>query len=1700
MTASKVTRKSAKLNHARKPAKSAGIAASSLLLSGLLMAYGAGVAGAAPLTISYQDDWFKAPAGSDVAFQAADNAIFTTGGAGLFFSHSLGQTGTLTLGDVSFLGTKTDFMKTSELNINGVLNTGNVTVDNGGTINVLAGAALSTDEAAPVVGAGTLNIGKNLVLGGASAGTLNSAGVLNVTGTTTLNGTTTTTNPGILNITAGTATFTGATNLGTGADADGNNAINISGGEAIFTGALNIGNNSNTNKGKGTFTMSGGTASANAITLDGANGSLLVGNTANTAPISMTVNGLLKTTNDGTIVVDGNSAINTATLIFGETAKLNLDAATAITVNADGVLDLGSRNVTTALATDNIILGSEIGTGNTGAGGITFAGGTIKTTGSFVSTNAGDITFTNTNTGNDLHANIEAAAMSINNGSNKLIIDKGMSVNLSNATAYLNAASVELTQGTLIVTGDLSLNNGAANKFDLINAKTSTANTTVESQAGNASHVITTGNAYAGGAVIIGNGGIGDTGGSLTVATLDTTYNKLGGTNAAAGQNVTVTGANSTLKLTKDTGIVLNLGNTTNKLSVAAGGILEVAGDMTISDLAKDSGNTAANFKSNRFAQNDSAANVLFSDTNSTLAVTGTLTVDGTELKLGTADTDTFGGNLTAGALKVGTAGDKGLSFIAGAGTLTLTGLAIPEEGIAPKFLEATGPVAVANGTLVLGKNGQDTTIGGTYANKITVANPGALTLLGGKFDILGDPAKKDGITTSGSAAVKIGDGTVAMAGHGQLTGGLTHSSTGNITVDLKDNTSSYTIDNLTMSGVGGDLVMTSGTLNVTDMVLSNTGKIAMTNGTLNVGTLDSTNAAVSASTVAAGTLNVDSLNIGAADTFTLSGTGTMKIGSFAGAGSPASHIDVGAAGTTLDLSNMNITDFSAMSSGAVKSVAGFDGKITVVAGTVKTTGTASYKGAALTLDTTGTASAALFKGDLIAGVLDVKNAAGTAAEAVTVATGTELGLYGNETEFLNASKATVTGDLVLGFHLDEATEKYDPATGLFGTLTLAEVRAERAKTLGGTSSANVVLNGGNLDVSTTLFKFHNATNDATISTDTTGSAINVTQGGKLAADKIDFGTTANTQNLSIQIGSSLASDAYYSTSGSLAVTSMTNFNAGDVLNVNRGIFNYGSLDTAWMDNAITREHLNNGFATLGVTGSGLNLTGGQWSIGSDKANTFGATSLTVVSAKDYNTTDKVAITVDSANIEAGAGLLIDTKGITDTHTLTVLKSDAAVTGEWTNVNSASRLFEVTLSQSTDKKLYNATVGFADLNKTLPGISGNMASFIRALPLDQLDVNSPNYGLRFMARALDRSEYLPGVGNDRSAAITMEGAAQMAVIGAVPSSTMNAVTAINGGMSARTSIMSPLADITAVAMTDDGLNLDAAGMNAGSSTPGFGLWAMPLYQNTKAKGLKAGNFETGFDSQLYGMAIGADYTLPNNIRLGATFNVGAGDADSTGNFNKTENDFDFVGIGLYAGWAMNNFGLSADLGYTWSNNDVTQNLPSTMRMAQLKSDVDSSALTLGLRGEYKYNVGNNFNIMPHLGLRYTHLSTDSYNVKSAGNTVFHAGSENMDVFSIPVGVAFSKDFNTSNGWLVKPQIDLGATFNVGDVDAMSHVSIPGVNASADLKSRVMDRTTFDASLGLSTEKGSVSFGLAYDFRVGSDTTSHGVNAMLRYKF
>ena len=294
-----------------------------------------------------------------------------------------------------------------------------------------------------------------------------------------------------------------------------------------------------------------------------------------------------------------------------------------------------------------------------------------------------------------------------------------------------------------------------------------------------------------------------------------------------------------------------------------------------------------------------------------------------------------------------------------------------------------------------------------------------------------------------------------------------------------------------------------------------------------------------------------------------------------------------------------------------------------------------------------------------------------------------------------------------------------------------------------------------------------------------------------------------------------------------------------------------------------------------------------------------------------------------------------------------------------------------------------------------------------------------------------------------------------------------------------------------------GIGANAQSLNLASNGMGGTLWVAPIYKTQDSDGFGAQGLNYGVDFDLYGVALGGDYKVTNEITVGAMFNVGSGSLDGQGNAAAagTSNDFDYFGFALYGAYQAGALTVTGDLSYTQVDND----LEGSNEVGKLIASSDTSAWSLGVTGQYKFSFAA-VDVTPHAGLRFTSLDLDDYSLEAAGyGNVANYDGDTLSVFSIPVGVTFAKTIE-GESWNVTPALDLHVTGQFGDDEAEGTVAWSGTNLSTNVSSEIFDSFTYGATVGVQAESNSFSFGVGLGYTGSSNTDEFSAQANARFTF
>ena len=671
------------------------------------------------------------------------------------------------------------------------------------------------------------------------------------------------------------------------------------------------------------------------------------------------------------------------------------------------------------------------------------------------------------------------------------------------------------------------------------------------------------------------------------------------------------------------------------------------------------------------------------------------------------------------------------------------------------------------------------------------------------------------------------------------------------------------------------------------------------------------------------------------------------------------------------------------------------------------------------------------------------------------------------------------TINIAEGAHLQSTIRQADGQTNVSGKLTSASVELSGGalNVSGAVDSSSVTASKGDIKVAGTLAAdVLTTSSDVQLNIGDQGSAGGVVarqaqlQGGRVFLDPAWKGNDA-------------LADASHG-----VFTFVNNEIDGLLTAGQNSLLVLGDTDTGWALDAFGRSSLQ--WGQNGVTAAlairkpqTLNGTLGAVMVDGTKTSapvltpntaTFADGSLLLVDGSGLNGAAALTSQGGTLNVDAGAKLLIDniTQG---EYAITSGFSVSNVQG-WNgdNLSTPDNLIGLVLGKDADgsMKVQATARRSSDVFRGLSLVNTMDAIWGRGLN----DTESGNMGIRFLSRAVNEN-HLPKADTVH----TVDGAAQIAVAGGVQGMAVAAADAPVRAIQDHASLLH-MTTTREGAIRKDGLN----------------LWINALYGAEHARNLGAGSLDGGYNADFGGIVFGGDYAF-GDFRVGMALNAGSGTARSRGDFNATKNDFDFWGMNLYGSWSRDQFNIVGDLGYSANKNEVKQDLPATMQLGQLRADVDTGVLTAGLRGECRFET-DWADVTPHVGVRYYNLRTDGFTSRIDDHDVFRVGRDTQEIWTFPIGVSFSRDFETSSGWKVKPRADLSVVPAAGDLKAKTKVRVPGVAASDTIKARMMDSVSFDGTLGLEVQKDNISFGLDYGIRASEHKAGHGVNVSFTYKF
>lgn len=277
----------------------------------------------------------------------------------------------------------------------------------------------------------------------------------------------------------------------------------------------------------------------------------------------------------------------------------------------------------------------------------------------------------------------------------------------------------------------------------------------------------------------------------------------------------------------------------------------------------------------------------------------------------------------------------------------------------------------------------------------------------------------------------------------------------------------------------------------------------------------------------------------------------------------------------------------------------------------------------------------------------------------------------------------------------------------------------------------------------------------------------------------------------------------------------------------------------------------------------------------------------------------------------------------------------------------------------------------------------------------------------------------------------------------------------------------------------------ANGMSSGDSIFKRGaMWVQGLFNKSK---LDDTSKAKGFDADSTGIAMGAEKYINDDVKAGIGYAYTKTDIDGF----MRDTDVDTHTAMVYGEYKPSNWYVNGIATYSWSDYSEKKNVAGN----QVKADYDVD--TIGLQAMTGYDMQvKGFNLTPEAGLRYVHISQDSYK-DSADQKV---SANDADILTGVIGAKASKDFALENGMNLRPEARLAMTYDLINDDNNSVVTL--ANGSAySVNGEALDRFGIEFGAGLTADvNDNVELSVGYEGKFREDYQDHTGLFNAKYKF
>ena len=267
------------------------------------------------------------------------------------------------------------------------------------------------------------------------------------------------------------------------------------------------------------------------------------------------------------------------------------------------------------------------------------------------------------------------------------------------------------------------------------------------------------------------------------------------------------------------------------------------------------------------------------------------------------------------------------------------------------------------------------------------------------------------------------------------------------------------------------------------------------------------------------------------------------------------------------------------------------------------------------------------------------------------------------------------------------------------------------------------------------------------------------------------------------------------------------------------------------------------------------------------------------------------------------------------------------------------------------------------------------------------------------------------------------------------------------------------------------------------------IWAHYVHTKEDVDGLGYGEYNSKYSAQYNGIVVGTDLYSEGKATVGAALTYVDGNINGSSVAARTENDAKYYGASIYGSIQNDDTAVIADVSYLHGEHDITQRNSGKV----ITGEPESDAFSVGVRVEQATKAGIG-KLVPYAGLRYMHLGTGNY-TNSIGLAY---DADDAELFLLPVGLKYSSEVKNTNGWTMRPVVEVGYVWAFGDTDTNQTVSLNG--ASNGFGYDVTDSGSYVGRFMLEAEKANISYALGYEYQKGDDVEADKWMVNVNWKF